>query len=93
MLLRQRDLHPDKFAQAGEGAIELAKEVSGRVNGAYAVLGEPLRRAEYVVSLCLLANRLLYILKNAITGGECRQQNEWRLRRSGTNVGGITRPQ
>ena len=47
MLLRQRDLHPDKYG--GGDAGELAKELSGRVNAAYAVLGDPLKRAEYIV--------------------------------------------
>lgn len=51
MLLRQRDLHPDKFAVSGDKAVELAKELSGRVNDAYAVLSDPLRRAEYIVSI------------------------------------------
>lgn len=61
MLFRQRDLHPDKYAGAGGGGrggggglsggemVELAKELSGRVNGAYAVLSDPLKRAEYIV--------------------------------------------
>ena len=50
MLFRQRDLHPDKYSGQAE-EVELAKELSGRVNGAYAVLSDPLRRAEYIVSL------------------------------------------
>lgn len=49
MLLRQRDLHPDKYG--GGDAGELAKELSGRVNAAYAVLGDPLKRAEYILSV------------------------------------------
>ena len=51
MLFRQRDLHPDKYGSSGAEAVELAKELSGRVNGAYAVLADPLRRAEYIVCL------------------------------------------
>lgn len=50
MLERQKDLHPDKFSVKGEKEVELARELSGRINEAYAVLGDPLRRAEYIVS-------------------------------------------
>lgn len=50
MLDRQKDLHPDKFSNQGEKMVELARELSGRVNEAYAVLGDPLKRAEYIVS-------------------------------------------
>ena len=49
MLRLQRDLHPDRFAQSGEKAVELARELSGRVNEAYAVLSDPLKRADYLV--------------------------------------------
>lgn len=42
------ELHPDKFSG---GLVELARELSGRVNGAYEILRDPLRRAEYLVSL------------------------------------------
>lgn len=47
MLRRQRDLHPDK--QAAE--VDLAADLSGRVNKAYETLASPLRRAEYIVSV------------------------------------------
>ncbi len=50
MLERQKDLHPDKFQGMGVGK-DLAEELSGRVNRAYEVLVDPLRRAEYIVSL------------------------------------------
>lgn len=50
MLQRQKDLHPDKFGSKGPGAVELAREASGRVNTAYQVLSDPLKRAEYIVS-------------------------------------------
>lgn len=49
MLSRQRDLHPDKFGSGGEGIVGLARDLSGRVNRAYEVLADPLKRAEYIV--------------------------------------------
>lgn len=49
MLKRQMELHPDKFS-GEERAVALARELSGRVNGAYETLRDPLRRAEYLVS-------------------------------------------
>lgn len=54
MLQRQKDLHPDKFGSKGPGAVELAREASGRVNTAYQVLSDPLKRAEYIVSVLAL---------------------------------------
>lgn len=50
MLRKQNQLHPDKFAQDGERVVSLARELSGRVNEAYATLSNPLKRAEYLVS-------------------------------------------
>ncbi|ODO05712.1 Fe-S protein assembly co-chaperone HscB [Cryptococcus amylolentus CBS 6273] len=50
-LQRQSALHPDKFGSKGEQAVHLARELSGRVNEAYAVLGDDLRRAEYILSI------------------------------------------
>lgn len=46
---RQRELHPDKYTTRGDVVVDLARELSGRVNEAYAVLGDDLRRAEYIV--------------------------------------------
>jgi molecular chaperone HscB len=54
MLVRQRDLHPDKFGSSGERVVSLAKELSGRVNMAYEALADPLKRAEYIVRYLLL---------------------------------------
>ncbi|WOO82329.1 Iron-sulfur cluster co-chaperone protein HscB, mitochondrial [Vanrija pseudolonga] len=47
MLRRQRDLHPDK--QAAD--VDLAADLSGRVNKAYETLASPLRRAEYILKI------------------------------------------
>jgi len=49
------ELHPDKFS-GDEKEVGLARELSGRVNGAYEVLRDPLKRAEYLV--CLLYDRV-----------------------------------
>ncbi|KAK4684475.1 molecular chaperone HscB, partial [Tremellales sp. Uapishka_1] len=49
MLFRQKELHPDKYH--GGRDVELAQALSGRINEAYEVLGDPLRRAEYIVSV------------------------------------------
>jgi molecular chaperone HscB len=54
MLRRQMELHPDKFS-GDEKEVGLARELSGRVNGAYETLRDPLKRAEYLV--CLLFDR------------------------------------
>jgi len=48
MLRRQMELHPDKYS-GDDGDVRLARELSGRVNGAYEVLRDPLKRAEYLV--------------------------------------------
>ncbi|WVR00267.1 Fe-S protein assembly co-chaperone HscB [Kwoniella sp. CBS 9459] len=52
-LLRQRDLHPDKYQTKddGERSVSLARELSGRVNEAYNVLKDDLKRADYILSL------------------------------------------
>ena len=49
MLQRQRELHPDKFSSRGSVVVQLARDLSGRVNDAYSVLADPLKRAEYIV--------------------------------------------
>ncbi len=53
--LRYRDLqkvvHPDKFANAGEQQQRIAMQSATLVNEAYQVLKDPLRRAQYLLSL------------------------------------------
>jgi curved DNA-binding protein CbpA len=44
------DLHPDKYS-GNEKDVTLARELSGRINGAYEILRDPLKRAEYLVRL------------------------------------------
>lgn len=50
MLKAQTKLHPDRYGSQGENVVLLARELSGRVNEAYGVLANPLKRAEYIVS-------------------------------------------
>lgn len=50
MLKKQNVLHPDRYVNQGERVVSLARELSGRINEAYAVLADPLKRAEYIVS-------------------------------------------
>jgi hypothetical protein len=49
MLQRQRDFHPDRFQGQGD-QLELAKAISGRINKAYGILSDDLKRAQYIVS-------------------------------------------
>jgi len=53
--LRYRDLqkvvHPDKFASASEHEQRVAMQSATLVNEAYAVLKDPLKRAQYLLSL------------------------------------------
>ncbi len=58
---RQRRLHPDRFAGRRETERALSMRQSAALNEAYGILGDPLRRAEYLLSL-------LGVTVNAETG-------------------------
>ena len=47
----QRGVHPDRHAAAGETERRLALQSSARVNEAYRALKDPVRRAQYLLSL------------------------------------------
>jgi molecular chaperone HscB len=47
----QSDVHPDRFAGAGDTEKRLALQASARVNEAYRTLRDPVARAEYLLSL------------------------------------------
>jgi molecular chaperone HscB len=47
----QRDIHPDRYASAGEAERRLALQSSARVNEAYRALKDPVSRAQYLLSL------------------------------------------
>jgi molecular chaperone HscB len=47
----QSEVHPDRFASAGEPERRLALQASARVNEAYRSLKEPVERAQYLLSL------------------------------------------
>ena len=47
----QRNVHPDRFASAGDAQKRLALQASARANEAYRTLRDPVARAEYLLSL------------------------------------------
>ena len=47
----QREVHPDRFASAGDAERRLALQSSARVNEAYRALKDPVARAQYLLSL------------------------------------------
>lgn len=47
----QTEVHPDRFAAAGEAERRLALQSSARVNEAYRALRDPVGRAQYLLSL------------------------------------------
>lgn len=47
----QTQVHPDRFAAAGEAERRLALQSSARVNEAYRALKDPVGRAQYLLSL------------------------------------------
>jgi molecular chaperone HscB len=47
----QNEVHPDRFAAAGETERRLALQSSARVNEAYRALKDPVARAQYLLSL------------------------------------------
>ncbi len=47
----QSEVHPDRFASAGDGERRLALQSSSRVNEAYRALRSPLERARYMLLL------------------------------------------
>src|SRR5678815_5907198 len=47
----QSEVHPDRYATAGETEQRLALQASARVNEAYRTLKDPVARAQYLLSL------------------------------------------
>ena len=47
----QREVHPDRYAAAGDAERRLALQSSARVNEAYRALKDPVARARYLLSL------------------------------------------
>jgi molecular chaperone HscB len=47
----QREIHPDRYAAAGETERRLALQSSARVNEAYRALKDPVGRAQYLLSM------------------------------------------
>ena len=46
-----RRIHPDRFGGAGDDVGDLATRLSAQINEAYSVLSEPVRRADYMLTL------------------------------------------
>lgn len=47
----QRQVHPDRFASAGDQARRISMQQAARLNEAYQVLKDPLRRGRYLLEL------------------------------------------
>ena len=47
----QRNVHPDRFANAGDAERRLSMQMAARVNEGYRVLKDPLMRARYLLEL------------------------------------------
>ncbi|MFO1312032.1 MAG: Fe-S protein assembly co-chaperone HscB [Burkholderiales bacterium] len=47
----QAEVHPDRFAGAGDADKRLAMQASARVNEAYRALKDPVQRAQYLLTL------------------------------------------
>ncbi|MFO1305956.1 MAG: Fe-S protein assembly co-chaperone HscB [Burkholderiales bacterium] len=47
----QAEVHPDRFAGAGDAEKRLAMQASARVNEAYRALKDPVQRAQYMLKL------------------------------------------
>ncbi|HKE01864.1 MAG TPA: Fe-S protein assembly co-chaperone HscB [Planctomycetota bacterium] len=50
-LVLSRGLHPDQFAGRSREERQLAEQLTAHVNDAYAILRDPMRRAEYLLEL------------------------------------------
>jgi molecular chaperone HscB len=72
----QTEIHPDKFAHAGEAEQRLSMQWSTRVNEAYQTLRKPFERARYLLEL----NGIDAMdAKNTVMPGDfLMQQMEWR---------------
>ena len=72
----QAQVHPDRYAHAGEAEKRLSMQWATRVNEAYQTLRDPLRRADY-----LLQRRGIHALgerQTALPAAFLMQQMEWR---------------
>ena len=72
----QKQLHPDRFASAGEREQRLAVQYSAFVNEAYTTLRQPLKRALYL--LALAGMDAAAVAAQHVDGGFLMQQMELR---------------
>lgn len=72
----QAEIHPDRFAQAGEAEQRLAMQWTARVNEAYQTLRQPFERARYLLELKGI--HALDAGNTAMPAGFLLQQMDWR---------------
>jgi len=72
----QTQVHPDKFAQAGDSQRRLSLQWATRVNEAYQTLKKPLSRAQYLLSLA--GHDVSAENNNAMSPEFLMEQMEWR---------------
>lgn len=74
----QRSVHPDRYAGATDRERRLSVQQAARVNDAYRVLKDPLRRARYLLDLQGVDTR--EETNTAMDAGFLMEQLEWRER-------------
>jgi len=74
----QAEIHPDRFAHAGEAEQRLAMQWTARVNEAYQTLRQPLERARYLLEL--QGVHAMDARNTAMPADFLLQQMEWRER-------------
>ena len=74
----QAEIHPDRFAHAGEAEQRLAMQWTARVNEAYQTLRQPLERARYLLEL--QGVHAMDARNTAMPADFLMQQMEWRER-------------
>jgi molecular chaperone HscB len=72
----QAEIHPDKFAHAGEAEQRLSMQWSTRVNEAYQTLRKPFERARYLLELNGID--AMDAKNTSMPGDFLMQQMEWR---------------
>lgn len=79
----QREVHPDKFANAAEAERRLSMQVAARINEAHRVLKDPLARGRYLLELRGID---LDDMDTAFDGAFLMQQMELRERLAEVNA-------
>ena len=74
----QREVHPDRFAAAGDAERRVSMQLATRVNEAYQTLKSPLRRAVYILKLRGVDPA--FETNTAMPAGFLMEQMSWRER-------------